>query len=276
MKIQLAQITRNPQQPRTAISEDELEDLAGSLEKDGLLNPIAVEGPNDEGIYTLIDGERRFRAAQLLGWPEIEASVRAPLNGTGEQDRLILALVGNLQHKDMGPIDEGKGYKKLMEMGFKGKDIAQRVGRSESHVSSRIRMLEFPPSVKTLINSGRLPVDEKVFGLLKKLNWNDQEAIAKVCAGKKMNATQIVGVIARKLKEKGQTRQYKAKATPVYKLADSTCPPLALYTPADQYKQMIPLIERTCEDCGLYVEGGVRTICPTCPMVAFAKLLEKG
>jgi ParB family chromosome partitioning protein len=269
MRIPLDQIVPNPQQPRKVFDPDEMENLVKSLITDGLLNPIAVEGPAEGGIYTILDGERRWRAAKMAGWKDIEVHVRQA--ETDDQGRMILALVGNLQRADMGPIDEALAYRKLQESGLTLVEIAQRIGRSEGAVNSRLALLKFPPSVQILFNLKKLPMDMRVIASLRDLTWNDQESVAKAAAKQKLSSSQIIGVCKRiqKPKVKRSTRPDVARS----KIADSTCPPISLY-PVKPV-ELVPAFQQTCRGCGLYVDGGVRTICPTCPMISFAKILSE-
>lgn len=285
MKIALDKIVVNPQQPRTQFDQDELQVLADSLKNDGLLNPIAVEGPTEAGTYILLDGERRWRAAYLAGWTEIESNVARPsLNGSGELERLRLALVGNLQREDMGPIDEARAFKKLTELGLSYVEIARQVGKSHSHIGARLSMLNFPPSVQKLWNDRKLPLDIRVFSALGNLAWNEQESVAKICAAKKMGVYQILGICKRINKSTIVRGSGKLSKDPTckpgpkakYKLADSDCPPLEGIDLTTLYLVEVNAIKKTCAECGLYCEGGVRTICPTCPMIMFVKLLTKG
>lgn len=110
--IAIDQIVPNPEQPRTLFDEGELQLLAQSITANGLIQPIVVE-PAGDG-YILVDGERRLRACQSIGWTEIEAHVRAATNHGG-QERLAHALVANIQRAGMGPVDEALAYRKLVK-----------------------------------------------------------------------------------------------------------------------------------------------------------------
>lgn len=137
MKIETTKILPNPMQPRTVFDEGEMEELAASLDRDGLLNAISVEKlPN--GWYMLTDGERRWRAALSIGWREIEATVRESC--ADDTERLALALVANLQREDMGPADVARGYAQLRET-MTVAEIAARMGRSEGHIYQMLSLL---------------------------------------------------------------------------------------------------------------------------------------
>ena len=263
--IPLDKISTNPQQPRTVFPVEELANLALSLARDGLLNPISLEGPYPDGHYILLDGERRWRAAKLAGWTEIEANIRLPLNGTSEQDRLMLALVGNLQREDMPPVDEARAFKKLTEMGFNQAEIATRIGKSQSLVSTLLRLLEFSPMVQDSINQGRLPCDERVLSNLRKLDIDQQESVARAVANRKMAPAAIMGICA---------RINHQKTAPRAKAAASECPSLEGRKLEGRFKAVEPLIRQTCKACGLYADGGDRKICPSCPVIILAGMME--
>jgi ParB/RepB/Spo0J family partition protein len=164
-KIPIDRILPNPQQPRTAIDETELLALSDSILEHGLINPIAVE-QGEGGYYILIDGERRWRAARLAGLTEIEASVRPSANGAGEKERLLLAVVANLQRQDMDPVEEAKAYKKLSAE-IPVEEIARLVGVSPTTVNFRLKLLEFEPEIQELYAKKKLPLDQAViYGLL--------------------------------------------------------------------------------------------------------------
>jgi ParB family chromosome partitioning protein len=139
MKIAIDKILKNPEQPRKDFSD--LDSLAQSIKEHGLINPIAVEEAG--GMYILIDGERRWRAARLAGLKEIEANVKPALNGGGRKEHLVMAMIANLQREDISPIDEAGSYKKMQEMGIKIERIAQIVGKNISVIYRYMILLEF-------------------------------------------------------------------------------------------------------------------------------------
>ena len=141
----------NPFQPRTRIDEAELADLANSMQASGLLQPVLVR-PRDGG-YELIAGERRWRAAERLGWPKIPAVVKE----VDDRTLLTLALIENLQRDDLSPIDEAAGYRRLGEEFHLGQaEIARAVGRDRSTVANLLRLLQLPPDVQAMVHEKRL------------------------------------------------------------------------------------------------------------------------
>lgn len=149
--LPMASLRPNPFQPRTRIDEAELADLANSMQASGLLQPIIVR-PRD-GAYELIAGERRWRAAERLGWPRIAAVVRE----VDDRTLLTLALIENLQRDDLSPIDEAAGFRRLGEEFHLGQaEIARAVGRDRSTIANFLRLLQLPPDVQAMVHEKRL------------------------------------------------------------------------------------------------------------------------
>ena len=150
-ELPLSSVKPNPYQPRTRIEQAELRDLASSMEASGLLQPIIVRS-RDSG-FELIAGERRWRAAQQLGWARIPAIVK----DVDDRTLLTLALIENLQRDDLSPIDEAAGYRRLGEEFQLGhSEIASAVGRDRSTVANLLRLLQLPPDVQALVHEKRL------------------------------------------------------------------------------------------------------------------------
>lgn len=151
-EIPLAGIRPNPYQPRRSFNDHALDELAASLAASGLLQPIVVR-PAEDGAYELIAGERRSRAAQRLGWTEIGAVIR----DVDDRTLLTLALVENLQRDQLSPIDEARGYRRLVdEFGASHEDVASLVGRSRSAVANAIRLLSLPDAIQEHVHRGTL------------------------------------------------------------------------------------------------------------------------
>jgi ParB family chromosome partitioning protein len=150
-ELPIASVRPNPFQPRTRIDEAELADLANSMQASGLLQPIVVR--SRENGFELIAGERRWRAAERLGWAKIPAFVKE----VDDRTLLTLALIENLQRDDLSPIDEAAGYRRLGEEFHLGQtDVARAVGRDRSTVANLLRLLQLPPAVQTMVHEKRL------------------------------------------------------------------------------------------------------------------------
>ncbi|MEO7218032.1 MAG: ParB/RepB/Spo0J family partition protein [Gemmatimonadaceae bacterium] len=149
--IAITEIRPNQYQPRKEFSEAELKELADSIRTSGLLQPITVRPT--EGGYELIAGERRFRAAKLLGWKTIPAIVR----DYDDRTMLTLALVENLQRADLNPIEEAEGYARLAdEFDLTQNDIAELVGKDRSTIANLQRVLQLPREIRKLLETGAL------------------------------------------------------------------------------------------------------------------------
>ena len=149
--IPIAQIDPNREQPRRSFDEAALNELAASIRAVGVLQPIIV-APNGER-YTIIAGERRYRASRLAELDEIPAIVR----DWDRQKQLEAALVENLQRDDLNPVEEAMGVRRLMdETGLTQEKVAERLGKSRPAVANLLRLLTLPDSVKALLREGKL------------------------------------------------------------------------------------------------------------------------
>lgn len=152
-KLPIGQIRPNPYQPRKEFRPEDLADLESSLRTSGLLQPITVRPAASGAGFELIAGERRLRAAQRIGWTEIDAVIKV----IDDRDLLSLALVENLQRADLNPIEEAEGYQRLItEFALTQQDVADAVGKDRSTVANFLRLLALPASVRRLVWEGTL------------------------------------------------------------------------------------------------------------------------
>ena len=151
VNIPLGLIRPNPNQPRKSFAEEELRELAQSIEQNGLVQPVVVRQKADR--YELVAGERRFRAFKLLGKTEIPAVVVEADDETAAK----FSLIENLQREDLNPIEEAKGYKSLIEdYGLTQEEAAKSVGRSRPAIANSMRLLSLSPAVLELVENGSL------------------------------------------------------------------------------------------------------------------------
>ncbi|MGQ9731282.1 MAG: ParB/RepB/Spo0J family partition protein [Candidatus Zipacnadales bacterium] len=145
------EIEPNPFQPRSAIRDDQLEELTRSIERHGIVQPLVVR-PVGDG-YQLVTGERRWRAAQRAGLDIIPCLVR----DTDDSEALQVALVENLQREDLNPLDAARGYRQLVqEFGLTQDQVANIVGKSRSAVANTLRLLELPAAVQSAVERGEI------------------------------------------------------------------------------------------------------------------------
>jgi ParB family chromosome partitioning protein len=151
-EVAIGAITPNPRQPRRSFDEDNLDELAASIQEVGLLQPVVVRQVMP-GRYELIMGERRWRACQRAGLEHIPAIVR----GTTDDEMLREALMENLHREQLNPLDEAAAYQQLLDdFGATHDELAHKVGRSRSHISNTIRLLNLPPAVQSRVAAGVL------------------------------------------------------------------------------------------------------------------------
>ena len=151
-KINISQIIPNPSQPRKNFIENELKELSLSIKNQGLIQPIIVRTV-DDGQYQIIAGERRWRASQLAGLHEIECIIR----DVEDINVLEAALIENIQREDLNVIEEAYAYKGLIELkNITNENLAKKIGKSSSHVSNILRLLELDDEIKNFVISGKL------------------------------------------------------------------------------------------------------------------------
>lgn len=150
-EVDIDLVEPNPQQPRTRFAEADLEELAASIRANGIVQPIVVRPIG--GRYQIVAGERRWRAAQRAGMRRVPAVVREI-----PDDKLLeLALVENIQRQELNPIEEAEAYRKLIEhVGLTQEQVAERVGKERTLITTVMRLLKLPNDVQRLITEGRL------------------------------------------------------------------------------------------------------------------------
>lgn len=150
--VPIERIFANRRQPRTTFADEALQNLADSILKEGILQPLIVKSVS-EGRYELIAGERRLRAAKLAGLAEVPVIVR----NVEEQKMLELALMENIQREDLNPMEEARGYQVLNEQfGLDQADIAERVGKSRESVTNALRLLKLPLAIQEDVAQDRM------------------------------------------------------------------------------------------------------------------------
>ncbi|HEV8305829.1 MAG TPA: ParB/RepB/Spo0J family partition protein [Gemmatimonadales bacterium] len=156
VELPIRDIRPNPFQPRRDVDPAALEELVSSIKQAGLLQPVVVRrAPGGNGAYELIAGERRLRACQQLGWERIPAVQRE----ADDRTLLTLALIENLQRDDLSPVDEARGYERLLaEFNLTQQDVADAVGRDRSTVANALRLLKLPEAVLAMLHEGKLSV----------------------------------------------------------------------------------------------------------------------
>ena len=148
----ISEIEPNRSQPRKEFDEKALSELAESISKHGLLQPLLVR-PLPLGGYQIVAGERRYRACRMAGITEVPVIIRE----LGDTETMEIALIENLQREDLTPIEEALGYQVLIdEHGFSQEEVAQSVGKSRPAIANSLRLLKLPQSILDLVSDGKI------------------------------------------------------------------------------------------------------------------------
>ena len=196
-EVEIDRIAPNPDQPRTQFKKEEIEELAASIEKDGLLQPILVRQIAD-GTYQIIAGERRWQASKAAGLKKVPVRIKE----VDDDQALELALIENIQRSDLNPIEEAYGYRRLMERrSMTQAEVAQAVSKGRSTVANALRLLDLPEEAQQLLfeekitagharailsvptADGRLSLTQKIID--NGLNVREAENLARLMSGKK-------------------------------------------------------------------------------------------
>ncbi|MFQ6003241.1 MAG: ParB/RepB/Spo0J family partition protein [Candidatus Zixiibacteriota bacterium] len=152
VQISLNKIKPNPYQPRGKFDKDKMEELTLSIKEKGIIQPVLVRPMGEE--FELVAGERRFLAAQKLGMERLPALVMEKLSKEG---MLELSLIENLQREDLNPVDQAKGYKRLLEeCGLSQKQLSEKIGKNRSSIANTLRLLNLPKAIQSFIAKGEL------------------------------------------------------------------------------------------------------------------------
>lgn len=150
--LRTSEIEPNRDQPRKVFSDEAIAALADSIREYGVLQPILVR-PLGTGMYQIVAGERRWRAARMLGLDEVPVNIKE----LSDLEAMQIAIVENLQRENLNPLEEASGYSELIEkFGMTQEKVAKLVGRSRSAVANAVRLLTLPESVQKMVESGNL------------------------------------------------------------------------------------------------------------------------
>ena len=204
-QIPLDRILPNRYQPRTDFNAQDISQLTDSIKESGIIQPVLVRRKGD-GFYELIAGERRFRAAKALGFKTIPAVLR---NSTDEQ-AMELALVENLQRKDLNPIEAARAYQRLMtEFRLTQEMIAQRVGKDRSSIANILRLLNLPRELQDCLESGQLTTGHAK--VIAGLDSSDlQRALAQEIVARGLSVREAEKAAARLARPHRRAKRHKA------------------------------------------------------------------
>lgn len=150
--LRLSEIEPNRDQPRKSFSDEAIAALADSIREHGMLQPILVR-PLSSGGYQIVAGERRWRAARMLGMDEVPVSIRE----LSDAETMQIAIIENLQRENLNPVEEAEGYRQLLETyGMTQEKVAKMVGKSRSAIANSVRLLELPDRVLKMLENGEI------------------------------------------------------------------------------------------------------------------------
>lgn len=189
--VLLEQIRPSPLNPRKSFPDAELDELAASIKEKGLVQPIIVR-PLEVGVgYEIVAGERRWRAAQRASQHTVPVIIRK----LSDQEALELAIIENVQRSDLNAIEEGSGYRDLIEkFGYSQEELGQIIGKSRSHVANTMRLLKLPDSVQEFVRNGQLSAGHA----RALIGQEDAEVKAREVVKKGMNVREVEALVSAK------------------------------------------------------------------------------
>ncbi len=201
--VPIADLSRNPYQPRQNFREEKLEELVKSIRKNGIIQPIAVRpSKSDSNKYEIVAGERRWIAAQRAGLHEIPVTIL----DLSDVESLEVAIVENIQRDDLNPIEEARGYKRLNEeFKYDHESISKLMSKSRSHISNTLRLLTLPKDVLAMLEEGTLTSGQArpLIGI------SNASSIAEEIVSKNYSARKVE-YLTRNKKNKGEKKRVDA------------------------------------------------------------------
>ncbi|MBW1604836.1 ParB/RepB/Spo0J family partition protein [Lactobacillus sp. Sy-1] len=198
--IKLTELVPNPYQPRTRFDKEALEDLASSIKKSGVFQPIIVRKAKN-GQYEILAGERRFRASEIAN----KSSIPAIIRNVTDEEMMEIAILENLQREDLTAIEEADAYNTLMvNLNLTQAQVASRMGKSRSYVANYLRLLGLPNEVKTMVQKKQLSMGQA----RALLSVSDKTELRKL-AKRVYDQTMTVRQINKEIEEMGNNKRAK-------------------------------------------------------------------
>ncbi|MES3712331.1 ParB/RepB/Spo0J family partition protein [Staphylococcus ureilyticus] len=191
--IHTERIVPNRYQPRQVFEPNKIKELAESIDEHGLLQPIVVR-PIEEDMFEIIAGERRFRALQSLNKIYADVIIR----DLGDEETAVVALIENIQRENLSVVEEAEAYKKLLELGDTTQsELAKSVGKSQSFIANKLRLLKLAPKVIERLREGK--VTERHARAMLSLSDEDQETLVETIISQKLNVKQTEARVKQKV-----------------------------------------------------------------------------
>lgn len=201
IEVSIYDIDPNPDQPRRNFDQESIQELSKSIQEHGLVQPIIVKA-SANNRYTIVAGERRWRAARAAGLDKIPVIIR----DFNEKEMLEIALIENLQREDLNPIEEAEGINSLIENhGLTQEQVAERLGKSRPSIANSLRLLKLPKEVKNLLEEGKISTGH-ARALLALKSHSQIIEMAELIVEKDLNVRETESLIKR-IKEKKATKK---------------------------------------------------------------------
>lgn len=214
LQVALDRIVPNPHQPRSQMDESELQDLAASIRQHGILQPLIVTQDPGADHYVLIAGERRLRAAQIVGLETVPVILRE----ASEIQRLELALIENVQRADLDALEKAEAYRQLSdEFGLSHEEIGAQVGKSREAITNTLRLLKLPETVRAALSAGQI-TEGHARSLLRLNTPQSQLAALQTILRFALNVRQAEELVKRLLGEKIPVAVRKSPAAEITEL----------------------------------------------------------
>lgn len=206
VNLRVQDIVPNQYQPRTVFQEDKIKELAQTIRTHGIIQPIVVR-KNTEGSYELIAGERRWRAVQSLEWETVPAIIRE----MSDTETASVALIENLQREELTVIEEALAYERLLELhSLTQEALAQRLGKSQSTIANKMRLLKLPASVQQALLEKKI-TERHARALIALKDAEKQELILQEIIDKELNVKETEARIARIVNAQPKKKRPKLK-----------------------------------------------------------------
>ena len=201
--IQIERIVPNRYQPRQVFDSSKITELAESIDEHGLLQPIVVR-PIEENMYEIIAGERRFRALQSLHKSQADVIIRH----MNDEETAVVALIENIQRENLSAVEEAEAYKKLLEIGGTTQsELAKSLGKSQSFIANKLRLLKLAPKVINRLREGK--ITERHARAVLSLKEDDQEKLIEQVISQKLNVKQTEARVKQKIDQKSKAQSFQ-------------------------------------------------------------------
>lgn len=244
--IQIEKIVPNRYQPRQVFDQSKINELAESIQEHGLLQPIVVR-PIEEGMYEIIAGERRFRAMSSIHMAYADVIIR----DMTDEETAVVALIENIQRENLSAVEEAEAYQKLLELGDTTQsELAQSVGKSQSFIANKLRLLKLAPKVLTKLSEGK--ITERHARALLSLSHEKQEEMVQIIIDQHLNVKQTEARV------KVKVGPEKVKAVPLQFAKDLTKARETLQNSFETIEQSGIRVEQKERDHDDYLEIKIR------------------